>query len=152
MAPGGVQRPGGDALVAAPEAAAAGAKVIVRMPDWYPNFPYGWVSWSDWLGAVDKQVASVKASGATNIGAYEPWNEPDWTWPAATGDFNADWVRTVREIRSKDASTPIDGPSFSFFGSGTMSGFLSNAKATGTLPDLVSWHELGNDQNIAADV
>jgi hypothetical protein len=152
MAPGGVQRPGGDALVVAPAAAAAGAKVIVRMPDWYPNFPYSWVSWSDWLSAVDKQIASVKATGAANIGAYEPWNEPDWTWPAAAGDINAGWVRTVQEIRSKDASTPIDGPSYSYFGSNSMSTFLSNAKATGTLPDLVSWHELGNDQNIAADV
>lgn len=59
MAPGGKQlpngepAPGGDALVVAPEAAKAGAKVVVRMPDWYPNFPYRWVSWSDWLNAVD---------------------------------------------------------------------------------------------------
>ena len=65
-APGGAQKPGGDAVVVAPEAAAAGAKVIVRMPDWYANFPYSWVSWSDWLSAVDKQIAAVKASGATN--------------------------------------------------------------------------------------
>lgn len=152
-APGGTQRPGGDALVVAPLAAGAGAKVIVRMPDWYPNFPYGWVSWSDWLSAVDKQIAAVKASGAANIGAYEIWNEPDWTWDtAAAGSFNAGWVRTFQEIRSKDATNPIDGPSFSFYGASTMSGFLSNAKATGTLPDIVSWHELGSDQNIAADV
>ena len=153
MAPGGTQRPGGDALIVAPEAAAAGAKVIVRMPDWYPNFPYQWVSWSNWLSAVDKQIASVKASGANNIGAYEIWNEPDWTWnTAAAGDFNTGWARTYQEIRAKDSSTPIDGPSFSFYGQNTMSGFLSNAKATGTLPDLVSWHELGGDTNIAADV
>ena len=69
MAPGGKQlpngepAPGGDALVVAPEAAAAGAKVVVRMPDWYPNFPYVWVSWSNWLSAVDTQVKAVLASG-----------------------------------------------------------------------------------------
>ena len=69
MAPGGSQLPngesvpGGDALVVAPEAAAAGAKVVVRMPDWYPNFPYVWVSWSNWLSAVDTQVKAVLASG-----------------------------------------------------------------------------------------
>src|ERR1700685_767673 len=46
MAPGGKQLPndesvpGGDSLIVAPEAAAAGAKVVVRMPDWYPTFPY----------------------------------------------------------------------------------------------------------------
>ena len=66
MAPGGKQLPngesvpGGDALVVAPEAAAAGAKVVVRMPDWYPNFPYVWVSWSNWLSAVDTQVKAVR--------------------------------------------------------------------------------------------
>jgi len=80
MAPGGSQlpngepAPAGDALVVAPEAKAAGAKVIVRMPDWYPNFPYRWVSWSDWLSAVDTQVAAVKSSGATNIQSMELWN------------------------------------------------------------------------------
>lgn len=152
MAPGGKQRPGGDALAVAPEAAAAGAKVIVRMPDWYPNFPYSWVSWSDWLSAVDKQIASVKAAGATNIGAYELWNEPDWTWPSAAGDFNAGWVRTYREVRAKDQTTPIDGPSFSYFGSNGMRAFLSYAKANNALPDMVSWHELGGDTNIEADV
>src|SRR5258708_3267853 len=52
MAPGGKQLPngepgpGGDALVVAPEAAKAGAKVVVRMPDWYPHLPYQWVGWS----------------------------------------------------------------------------------------------------------
>jgi hypothetical protein len=77
MAPGGKQlpngesTPGGDALVVAPEAAAAGAKVVVRMPDWYPNFPYVWVSWSNWLSAVDTQVKAVLASGDGNISAFE---------------------------------------------------------------------------------
>src|SRR5579863_3869371 len=87
MAPGGRQLPngesvpGGDALVVAPEAAAAGAKVVVRMPDWYPNFPYVWVSWSNWLSAVDTQVKAVLASSyKTTISAFELWNEPDWTW------------------------------------------------------------------------
>ena len=89
MAPGGSQlpngesAPGGDALVVAPEAAAAGAKVVVRMPDWYPSFPYGWVSWSNWLSAVDTQVKAVLASGDGNISAFELWNEPDWTWDTA---------------------------------------------------------------------
>ena len=117
MAPGGSQlpngepRPAGDALVVAPKAARAGAKVVVRMPDWYPNFPYKWVSWTNWLGAVDKQIASVKSSGATNVSAYELWNEPDWTWDTAkAGAFDAGWARTYKEVRAKDARTPSRGP------------------------------------------
>ncbi|MFJ3892559.1 RICIN domain-containing protein [Streptomyces sp. NPDC090083] len=159
MAPGGAQlpngepKPAGDALVVASKAARAGAKVVVRMPDWYPNFPYQWVSWSDWLSAVDKQVASVKSSGATNIAAYELWNEPDWTWnTSAAGAFDAGWATTYREVRAKDANTPVQGPSYSAWNQSWMSTFLTDAKASGTLPDIVSWHELQGSQNIAAHV
>ena len=38
--------PTGDALKVAPLATGAGAQEYVRMPDIYPNFPYGWVSWT----------------------------------------------------------------------------------------------------------
>ncbi|MFF4628396.1 RICIN domain-containing protein [Streptomyces griseorubiginosus] len=159
MAPGGSQlpngepSPAGDALVVAPKAARAGAKVVVRMPDWYPNFPYRWVSWSDWLSAVDKQIASVKSSGATNIAAYELWNEPDWTWDTTNaGAFDAGWARTYKEVRAKDATTPIQGPSYSAWNQSWMSTFLTDAKASGTVPDVIAWHELQGSKDIAAHV
>jgi hypothetical protein len=159
MAPGGHQlpngepAPAGDALVVAPDAARAGAKVVVRMPDWYPNFPYQWVSWDDWLGAVDTQVASVQASSATNVSAYELWNEPDWTWnEAAAGPFDDGWVRTFREVRSKDASTPIQGPSYSTYQADRMKTFLQKAIATHTVPEIIAWHELEHASSIPADV
>ncbi|MFF7551144.1 RICIN domain-containing protein [Streptomyces canus] len=159
MAPGGSQlpngepKPAGDALVVAPKAARAGAKVVVRMPDWYPNFPYKWVSWTDWLSAVDKQVASVQSSGATNISAYELWNEPDWTWDTTNaGAFNAGWARTFKEVRAKDTTTPIQGPSYSAWNQSWMSSFLTDAKASGTVPDVIAWHELNGSKDIAAHV
>ncbi|WP_406223935.1 RICIN domain-containing protein [Streptomyces canus] len=159
MAPGGSQlpngepKPAGDALVVAPKAARAGAKVVVRMPDWYPNFPYKWVSWADWLSAVDKQVASVQSSGATNVSAYELWNEPDWTWDTTNaGAFNAGWARTFKEVRAKDTTTPIQGPSYSAWNQSWMSSFLTDAKASGTVPDVIAWHELQGSQDIAAHV
>ncbi|MCX4765599.1 RICIN domain-containing protein [Streptomyces sp. NBC_01275] len=159
MAPGGSQlpngepAPAGDSLVVAAKAASAGAKVVVRMPDWYPNFPYKWVSWSDWLSAVDKQVASVKSSSATNISAYALWNEPDWTWDTTNaGAFNAGWARTFKEVRTKDTTTPIQGPSYSVWNQSWMSSFLTDAKASGTVPDVIAWHELQGSQDIAAHV
>ena len=159
MAPGGSQlpngesAPGGDSLVVAPEAAQAGAQVIVRMPDWYPNFPYKWVSWSNWLSAIDAQVAAVKASGDSNIQSMEIWNEPDWTWDTTdAGSFAAGWVESFNEIRKDDATIPIDGPSYSEWNESWMSSFLTYAKANNALPQYLSWHELQGDQNIAADV
>ena len=159
MAPGGSQlpngesAPAGDALVVAPEAAAAGAKVIVRMPDWYPNFPYKWVSWSNWLSAIDTQVAAVKSSGDGNIQAMEIWNEPDWTWDTTdAGSFNAGWVESYNEIRKDDSTIPIEGPSYSAWNESWMSSFLTYAKADNALPQYLSWHELSGQANIAADV
>ncbi|MFE1881055.1 RICIN domain-containing protein [Streptomyces diastatochromogenes] len=159
MAPGGSQlpngepKPAGDALVVASKAARAGAEVVVRMPDWYPNFPYKWVSWSDWLSAVDKQVASVQSSGAGNIAAYELWNEPDWTWDTTNaGAFDAGWARTYKEVRAKDSRTPIQGPSYSAWNQSWMSTFLTDAKAGGTVPDIIAWHELQGSKDIAAHV
>lgn len=158
MAPGGSQlpngepKPAGDALEVGPAAAAAGANVVVRMSDWYPTFPYKWVSWADWLSAVDTQVRAVQASGASNISALEPWNEPDWTWDtAAAGSFNDGWTRTVDEIKSLDPTIPIQGPSYSDNISG-MQSFLKNAVATNTVPDVISWHELETSSKIAGDI
>jgi len=159
MAPGGSQlpngesAPGGDALVVAPEAAKAGAKVVVRMPDWYPNFPYGWVSWSNWLSAVDTQVKAVLASGDSDISAFELWNEPDWTWnTAAAGSFTAGWARTFDEVRADDPSAVIQGPSYSTFNASWMTTFLTAAKAGGTVPNILSWHELDGAGSIPGDV
>jgi hypothetical protein len=159
MAPGGKQlpngepAPGGDSLVVAPEAKAAGAKVVVRMPDWYPNFPYQWVSWSNWLSAVDTQVKAVLASGDSNISEFELWNEPDGTWnTAAAGPFDAGWARTFKEVRADDPSAQIQGPSISHWSSSFMTTFLTDAKASGTVPNVISWHELGGAASIAADV
>jgi hypothetical protein len=160
MAPGGRQlpngepAPAGDALVVAGKAARAGAGVIVRAPDWYPDFPYQWVSWSNWLSAIDQQVAAIKSAGDANIEALALWNEPDWNWPTAAAgmSFNAGWVKTYDEVKAQDPSLPIDGPSLSYFDESFMESFLSYAKANNALPDIVSWHELNGASRVASDV
>jgi hypothetical protein len=160
MAPGGQQlpngepTPAGDALVVNSSATAAGASEIIRMPDIYPNFPYRWVSWSDWLAKVDQMVrARLSASNDTNIQAWELWNEPDGTWnTSAAGSFDAGWVRTFQEVRNLDSITPIQGPSISHWNQAFMQDFLSYAKAHNALPDVISWHELGGPGSIAQDV
>ncbi|MFC4536782.1 hypothetical protein [Sphaerisporangium dianthi] len=148
------QPPGGDALLVAPQANRVGAGEYIRMPDIYPNFPYKWVSWNDWLAKVDTMVrARLNATSVTNIVGWELWNEPDWTWnTASAGSFNDGWVRTFRAVRALDTATPIVGPSTSYYNRSWMSSFLSNAKATGTLPEIICWHELGSPNNIAGNI
>jgi hypothetical protein len=126
----GATVPTGDALKVAPLAIGAGAQEYVRMPDIYPNFPYQWVSWSDWLSKVDTMVtARLAATTTTNIDGWELWNEPDWTWnTAAAGSFDAGWVRTYQAVRALDSVTPIVGPSISAYNHAWMAGWLAYAE------------------------
>lgn len=148
------QPPGGDGLLVAPQADRTGAAEILRMPDIYPDFPYRWVSWDDWLAKVDTMVrARLAATTVSNIQAWEIWNEPDWTWnTAAAGPWNDGWVRTVRRIRTLDTLTPVAGPGDASWNRSRMSSFLSTAKANNVLPDIVVWHELSGPSGIAAHV
>ena len=100
---------------------------------------------------VQQQVQEVEASAYASITTFEPWNEPDNTWLSANGTFNAFWVQTYNQIRSRDPGARIQGPSFSDNISG-MQSFLANAVATNTVPDVISWHELENSGKIAGDV
>ncbi|MBM9503007.1 RICIN domain-containing protein [Streptomyces sp. KK5PA1] len=147
---GGHQQPTGDILTVAPKAARAGAKVVNRLSDYYAGWPYQF-SWSNWLSVVDDQIAQTKASGITDLAAYAPWNESDNTWLSANGTFEDFWTRTYREIRSKDTTTPIQGPSFSD-NIGDMDNFLKNAVATNTVPDIIAWHELIRSSKIQGDI
>jgi hypothetical protein len=140
----GATVPTGDALVVAGAAAAAGAHEYIRMPDVYPDFPYTWRGWSDWSGQVDRMVRQkLRATDATAVNGWELWNEPDWTWDSvAAGPFEDGWTRTHRAVRALDPDTPVVGPSFSLWSDALMAGFLASAKRAGTLPDVISWHEL----------
>lgn len=156
MAPGGGQLPNGetapvgDALVVAPIAARAGASVTIRMPDVFPTFPYVWSDAAFWAAEVDRIARETVAAAPGNIYAYEIWNEPDWTWKPAWGDFNAVWAQTFHALRAIDAKTPILGPSATHFDADWFRQFLTAATASGSLPDIICWHEL--DPATASDI
>ncbi|GIE84448.1 CBM35 domain-containing protein [Actinoplanes regularis] len=145
-----------DGLQVAGKVTAAGARQFWRLPDIYKDFPYKWVSWADWESKVRTMVnARLGATTTTNIDGYELWNEPDWTWnTSSAGAFNAGWTRTYQLIRTLDTVTPIVGPSYSIYNHDWLVAFLTNAKNTGTLPDVIVWHELDvhSYNNVAAHV
>jgi hypothetical protein len=150
MPAGGHQQGSGDILKVAPEAQKAGAKLVDRLSDYYAGWPYQF-SWSSWPNAVSSQIQQVKAAGLTDLASWELWNEPDNTWLSANGTFESFWTKTYQQVRSLDATTPIQGPSFSDNIS-DMQNFLRNAVATNTVPDIIAWHELESSSKIAGDV
>jgi hypothetical protein len=151
--PNGYPQPVADALKVASTAMQAGAKMTVNMADYLDGFPYVWPGWSSWLADVDKMTGAVKARpDVTNINAFEPWNEPDWTWPSAAGSFNDGWARIVQQIHKTLPNEPILGPSISYWNPDWMRNFLTAAKASGTLPDVICWHELSGWQHVSGDI
>jgi hypothetical protein len=134
----------GDPLDIGANALEAGAVIQVDMADTFNGFPYYWEGWDDWLGRIDRMIADLQARpDLTNIASWELWNEPDWTWHADAGDWFEGWARTHERVRASDATTPIVGPSYSYMDVNMMRDFLTAAQASGTVPDEVSWHELG---------
>lgn len=151
--PNGYPYPIGDTLDVWQNAAAIGAVITVDMADSFDGFPYYWTNWNDWYDRIDKMIAAARSAGVTNIDSWEPWNEPDWTWPSASGvSFNEGWVRTYRRIRQNDPNASIMGPSYSYWDINRMRSFLTNAKATNTVPDVVSWHELSGWRQVTGNV
>jgi hypothetical protein len=147
--PNGETEPIGDTLDIAGNAMAAGADITVDMADSLPGFPYQWFGWNDWLARVDRMILDLEARpDITNVTAWEIWNEPNWTWPDAAGSFNDGWARTYQRIRTHDTTTPIMGPSIAYWSESWMRDFLTAAKASNTVPQVISWHELSGWQNV----
>jgi hypothetical protein len=135
--------PVGDTLKVWPTAARNGAMVTIRLPDIFPTFPYQWLGDDYWYAHVETMVRAKLAAGANNIYGYEIWNEPQWTWNPSWGDYFTMWQRTYHLIRSLDPTTPIIGPSYDRDYENGLRQFMTIAVASGTVPDIVSWHELG---------
>src|SRR3954447_4222652 len=151
MPAGGRQQPTGDIAVVAPTAVSVGAKLVNRLSDYYPGWPYQF-SWSTWTPFINSQINQMKGSSYYNsITAYELWNESDNTWNSANGPYESFWTTPFRQVRSLDPNKPIQGPSFSD-NIGDMRNFLQNAVATNTVPDVLAWHELISSSKIAGDV
>ncbi|TXR58028.1 CBM35 domain-containing protein [Quadrisphaera setariae] len=152
----GATTPTGDALKIGQTAVSAGAQQQIRVPDIYPDFPYKWVSWDDLTAKVNTMVQQrLDRQDLTNVNGWELWNEPDWTWDTAkAGPFNDGFARIAKIVRAKDAVTPIVGPSFSKYDHDLMLSFMTAQKASGTVPDVASWHELddGGWNSVAAHV
>ena len=62
-----VQQPIGDAIVVAGRVAPIGARVSIRLADWFPSWPYAFTTMADWLDKVGQTVSRRQAAGLTNI-------------------------------------------------------------------------------------
>jgi hypothetical protein len=146
MAPGGTQHPNGDALQVAPQFVSDGGKnILIYMQDFYPTWPYPTPGITSYLTVVAAEATAVVADPNRSKYIYVPFNEPDQQWYAGNlAGLETDWKLVYQKIRSIDPTARIAGLNYSGYNAADYANFLSYAKANNVLPDVTTWHELGN--------
>ena len=146
---GGLQHPNGDALNSSDTFRKAGGKEIeIYIQDIYPNWPYDFLGLEDYLDKVEQVVRQAAAHPNHNLFSYVPFNEPDQIWYNKSDkkqDLFDDWKVVVQKIKSIDPAARIVGPNFAVYDSQFYHDFLAFTQIQNCLPDVISWHELGDD-------
>lgn len=155
-----------------------GAKQQVLISDEYMWFGYH-TSWG-WPGdaahdgktpyqILDERINALLDYALVNFPAadgwqieWDIWNEPDNAdfWGRSQAQFFETWKHAFETIRAKDPNAKIVGPSIAYFvtkganptQAGWLKPFLIYARDNNVLPDVVSWHEMVNPNEIPAQV
>ncbi|WP_278235686.1 LamG-like jellyroll fold domain-containing protein [Isoptericola sp. AK164] len=174
----GAQHPGSDALeVLGPLARTTGGDVYLRVTDWYRGFPYQWPSpdqpdatpaekLESYRSVLDEQldmISTLDADTREHL-VIEPYNEPagnmfgtgQWSldrtsWLSDPTDYFAAWDETYRTIKERFPDMRVAGPGAIELWP-QIEGFLEHTVAEGTVPDIVTWHELTHPQAIRESV
>ncbi len=169
----GPQHPGADALeVVRPLADATDGDVYIYMTDIHRGFPYEWPGATPeekldtYLGKIANQVDQVlqlPAEYQDNI-VFVPFNEPEgnmfgtgqWSynrvsWLNNPTHYFAAWDKVYALIKDKMPDARISGPNTSILYS-QVKGFLQHTVKAGTVPEVITWHELSHPQSIRDSV
>ncbi|MEU8244460.1 LamG-like jellyroll fold domain-containing protein [Actinoplanes missouriensis] len=169
----GPQHPGADALeVVKPLADATGGDVYIYMTDIHRGFPYQWPGstpqeklslFKEKIAKQVEQVRRLDEQYRDNI-VFVPFNEPEgnmfgtgeWSyngvsWLNDPDDYFQAWDDVYAIIKSRIPSARIAGPNTSILFD-QVKGFLTHAKAAGTVPDVITWHELSHPEAVRDSV
>lgn len=149
----------------APVIRGTGTKMMCRFGDLCYGWPYAWPGLGSWLAQVTNATFAIKSNYLDVTYAVAIFNEPDtqlvgsdfMTGPLIGGGSNHDarinwvWTKTFQTIRTLAPTVKIMGPNYFDYRPQAdanhqtrMSNFLTNAIATGTVPDIIGWHSLVN--------
>lgn len=169
----GAQHPGSDALeVTRQLAESTDGDVYLRVTDYYRGFPYQWPGdtpdekLADYARVLDGQldmIADLEPDVRDNL-VIEPFNEPEgnmfgtgeWSldgtsWLDDPTDYFAAWDTTYRTIKERYPDMRVAGPGTSVLFD-QMQGFLAHTVEAGTVPDIITWHELSHPEKIRTSV
>jgi hypothetical protein len=108
---------------------------------------------SNWITFIDDTVAAMQNAGVTVT--YEPYNEPNGSgfFPPGIGtQYWQLWNSAVKEIRRVAPTAQIDGPAYAGVVSTNYQTWINTAQAAGTLPNVISYHNLSNGEDPVTEV
>ena len=169
----GPQHPGADALeVVKPLADSTDGDVYIYMTDIHRGFPYQWPGdtpeekltlYKKKIAEQVDQVLKLPKQYRDNI-VFVPFNEPEgnmfgtgeWSynkvsWLTDPDDYFAAWDDAYRLIKGRMPDARVAGPNTSVLFD-QVKGFLTHALAKGTLPDVITWHELSHPEAVRTSV
>ncbi|WP_225094518.1 LamG-like jellyroll fold domain-containing protein [Streptomyces sp. CoH27] len=169
----GPQHPGADALeVVKPLADSTDGDVYIYMTDIHRGFPYEWPGgtpqeklklYEEKIAKQVDQVLQLPARYRKNI-VFVPFNEPEgnmfgtgeWSydkvsWLTDPHEYFAAWDEVYKLIKGRMPGARIAGPNTSVLYD-QVKGFLSHTLAAGTLPDVITWHELSHPEAVRQSV
>ncbi|MEU0201190.1 MULTISPECIES: LamG-like jellyroll fold domain-containing protein [unclassified Streptomyces] len=169
----GPQHPGADALeVVKPLADSTDGDVYIYMTDIHRGFPYEWPGdspaeklklYEEKIAKQVDQVLRLPERYQDNI-VFVPFNEPEgnmfgtgqWSynkvsWLSDPDDFFAAWDSAYKLIKGKMPDARIAGPNTSVLYD-QVKGFLAHTLAAGTVPEVITWHELSHPEAVRASV
>ncbi|TDV56605.1 LamG-like jellyroll fold domain-containing protein [Actinophytocola oryzae] len=169
----GPQHPGADALeVVEPLADSTDGDVYIYMTDIHRGFPYQWPGatpaeklalYREKVATQVDQVLRLAPQYRDNI-VFVPFNEPEgnmfgtgeWSydgtsWLTDPTDYFAAWDDFYRLVRSRMPAARVAGPNTSILFD-QVKDFLVHTRDAGTLPDVVTWHELSHPEQVRTSV
>lgn len=169
----GPQHPGADALeIVKPLANSSDGDVYIYMTDIHRGFPYEWPGstpaekmalFKEKITVQVDQVLSLESEYQDNI-VFVPFNEPegnmfgtgDWSynrvsWLSNPTEYFKAWDELYTLIKGKMPQARIAGPNTSLL-FGQVKGFLQHTVEAGTVPDVMTWHELSDPAKIRSSV
>ncbi|WP_433730189.1 LamG-like jellyroll fold domain-containing protein [Actinoplanes sp. CA-051413] len=169
----GPQHPGADALeVVEPLADSTGGDVYIYMTDIHRGFPYQWPGdtpaeklalYKEKIATQVDQVLTLAPEYRDNI-VFVPFNEPEgnmfgtgeWSYDRTswltdpTAYFRA-WDDVYALIKDKLPAARIAGPNTSVLYP-QVKDFLRHTVTAGTVPDVMTWHELSHPEAVRTSV
>jgi hypothetical protein len=169
----GPQHPGADALeVVKPLADSTDGEVYIYMTDIHRGFPYQWPGstpeekldlFKEKIVKQVDQVLQLEEKYRDNV-VFVPFNEPEgnmfgtgeWSynrvsWLNDPSHYFRAWDDVYALIKGKMPQARIAGPNTSVL-YGQVKGFLEHTVEAGTVPDVMTWHELSHPEQVRTSV